>query len=108
MYIRYVFTFQSIARDSPSLGLNTITFEKTPKTRVDDIFMMVEQLESLPTATTQSGIAVNIYGRTKVVNNLQRTLKLAVKFLDFYTDYFGIRQPIKKIGTLHRLLIVDL
>lgn len=90
--------FQTVIKDSPSTGMATVTFEKTPIMHSSNVFFMVTSLDRLPTVYSQDNISITLYGRTKILKNLQRSLKVALNAVNYYGTYLNYSLPLKKIG----------
>ena len=92
------YVFQSEIPDTPSKGLTTVKFKKTPVIHPIAISIVINSLDKLPTQYTPQGIAVTLYGRTSSLKNLQRTLQVSVDSFMHYTGYYNFNIPMEKYG----------
>jgi glutamyl aminopeptidase len=54
--------------------------------------------DQLPTVTTGDGIPVTVYAQPGQAKNMLFARDLTVKALKFYTEYFGIKYTLPKLG----------
>jgi aminopeptidase N len=71
------------------------TFETTPKMSTYLVAFVYGDMR-YKEATTKHGVTVRTYATPHNVQHTDFALDVAVKCLDFYTDYFGIPYPLEK------------
>jgi aminopeptidase N len=76
-------------------GKTVTTFQTTPKMSTYLLAFVYGELE-YKEATTQHGVTIRTYATPDNVGFTDFALDVAVKTLDFYTDYFDIPYPLQK------------
>lgn len=85
-----------IVFDEDSINKRRATFQMTPKMSTYLLAFVIGKLHR-KTAKTASGVEVNIYATpAQPASSLDFALDTAVKCIDFYDDYFGIKYPLPK------------
>lgn len=74
----------------------TTVFEPTPKMSTYLLAFVVGELHK-QSATTKSGVKVSVWAtKAQPLDSLDFPLEVAVKTIDFFDDYFGVRYPLPK------------
>ncbi len=82
--------------DVDATAKRRVTFQMTPKMSTYLLAFVIGDLHC-KTAKTTSGVEVNVYATpAQSVGSLDFALNTAVKCIDFYDDYFGIKYPLPK------------
>lgn len=84
-----------IKKTTESGGKLVTTFEPTPHMSTYLLAFIFGELD-YKEAKTKDGIVVRTYATPDNVAYTKFALKIAVKCLEFYEDYFGIKYPLKK------------
>lgn len=72
------------------------SFETTPRMSSYLLAWVVGEMQK-KTATTESGVEVNIWAtKAQPANNLDFALTIATRTIDFFNDFFGIPYPLPK------------
>lgn len=83
-------------KKSTKKGNQEVTsFETTPKMSTYLLAFVFGEMKYIE-ATTKDGILVRTYATPANVGNLDFSLDVAVKCLEFYNDYFGLPYPLPK------------
>jgi puromycin-sensitive aminopeptidase len=80
-------------------GRKRVSFEPTPKMSTYLLAYLVGEFEYLE-KTTPEGVRVRVYATPGKKNQLDFALETAVRTLSFFTDYFGIPYPLRKMDMI--------
>ena len=84
-----------ISSKKASNDKQTVAFETTPVMSTYLLAFVHGELETLE-AKTKHGVRINTWATKDNIRHTSFALDVAVKTLDFYTDYFGIPYPLEK------------
>ncbi len=76
-------------------GLVRHTFEPTPKMSSYLLAFVIGNIKHLE-SKTKTGVRVRTYARADLIKHTTFALESAVKYLDFFNEYFGIDYPLPK------------
>ncbi|HMH31093.1 MAG TPA: M1 family metallopeptidase, partial [Methylomirabilota bacterium] len=84
-----------VKKSSDKAGIQTTSFDTTPKMSTYLLAFVFGELESLE-ATTKDGVLVRTFATPDNIEYTKFALDCAVKTLEFYNEYFDIPYPLEK------------
>ena len=88
-----------IKKQTTKDGLLTTVFETSPK--MSTYLLAFAYGETVKVSSqTKAGVAVNCYGTPLAKGQLDFSLDVAIKSLEFFEDYFGVAYPLPKLDMI--------
>ncbi|CAH1400832.1 unnamed protein product [Nezara viridula] len=84
----------------PTKGVNTVHFKVTPPIPPYLIALIVGEFTYTEPVMTKDMVSVAVYSRPEILNSMIKARDYAVAILNFFTDYFDVPYPLRKLDLI--------